>query len=78
MVPDARVQVNKENELNVAAADHFRGGNMRQTLIWEELRDALIKNVDAAEDDDGALESLVEAYQTDLILQLARGSISSL
>lgn len=78
VVPDARLQVNRENEFNVAVADHFRRENMRHILIWEELRDALIMNVDAAEDDDRALESLVEAYQMDLSLQLARGSIPSL
>ncbi|OIW25213.1 hypothetical protein CONLIGDRAFT_685074 [Coniochaeta ligniaria NRRL 30616] len=71
-VPDAQILVDQQNELNAAMADQFWRGNMQQTMIWEELRDALTIDVDAAEDDDEALESLVEKYQMDLSVRIGR------
>jgi hypothetical protein len=41
-------------------------GSIRQTMVWEELREGLITDVETVGDEDRALELLVEKYQQDL------------
>lgn len=76
LIIDPQVQLEQQNELNAAMADHFWRGNMQQTMIWDELRDGLFMDVEAAGDDDQALEALVEKYQLDLHLRLGGGSMA--
>lgn len=72
IIPDAQTRVDNQNEFNAAMAAQFWKGNMQQTMIWEELRDTLVMDVDAAEDDDEALGALVEKYQMDLSVRFGR------
>lgn len=76
---DAQVQTDYQDEFDVATvAEKIHRGNLHQLMIWEELRDALHLRVEAAGDDDQALEQLVEDYEQNLKSGLSRAMNSCL
>jgi hypothetical protein len=66
LVKDVEVQVDIQSQINATMANHFWMGSIRQTMVWEELREGLITDVETVGDEDRALELLVEKYQQDL------------